>query len=61
VLERTPAGVADQLRRITVWATSTTTGERDHLGFEADPRAWGRVSMPAEECPGAERCPFGST
>ena len=60
-LERTPAGVADQLRRIAVWATSTATGERDHLGFEADPRAWGRVSMPAEECPGAERCPFGAT
>ena len=61
VLERTPAGVADQLRRIAVWAADTTTGERDHLGFEPDPRAWGRVSMPAEECPGAERCPFGAT
>ena len=60
-LERTPAGVADQLRRIAVWASTTTTGERDHLGFEADPRAWGRVSMPAEECPGADRCPFGDT
>ncbi|HEV3212483.1 MAG TPA: ATP-dependent DNA helicase [Acidimicrobiales bacterium] len=54
-------GVATQLRRIAVWATSTETGERDHLGFEADPRAWARVSMPAEECPGADRCPFGST
>jgi len=54
-------GVATQLRRIAVWADSTETGERDHLGFEADPRAWARVSMPAEECPGADRCPFGGT
>jgi ATP-dependent DNA helicase DinG len=55
------AGVANQLRRIATWATSTASGERDHLGFEADQRAWSRVSMPAEECPGADRCPFGST
>jgi ATP-dependent DNA helicase DinG len=59
--EEETKGVATQLRRIAVWATSTETGERDHLGFEADPRAWARVSMPAEECPGADRCPFGST
>jgi ATP-dependent DNA helicase DinG len=54
-------GVATQLRRIAAWATSTETGERDHLGFEPDPRAWARVSMPAEECPGADRCPYGTT
>ncbi len=54
-------GVADQLRRIAVWATATESGERDALGFEADPRAWVRVSMPAEECPGADRCPYGAT
>jgi ATP-dependent DNA helicase DinG len=56
-----PAGVATQLRRIAVWATTTESGERDHLGFEADPRAWSRVSMPAEECPGPDRCPYGAT
>jgi ATP-dependent DNA helicase DinG len=55
-----PAGVAAQLRRIARWATTTTTGERDALGFEADQRAWTRVSMPAEECPGADRCQFGA-
>jgi ATP-dependent DNA helicase DinG len=56
-----PAGVAAQLRRIARWAASTSTGERDALGFEADQRAWSRVSMPAEECPGADRCEFGAT
>ena len=56
-----PKGVVTQLRRIAVWAGTTATGERDHLGFEPDPRAWARVSMPAEECPGADRCPFGVT
>jgi ATP-dependent DNA helicase DinG len=56
-----PKGLVDQLRRIAVWSEQTETGERDHLGFEADPRAWARVSMPAEECPGADRCPFGVT
>ncbi len=56
-----PRGVATQLRRIAAWAATTETGERDDLGFEADPSAWGRVSMPADECPGAERCPFGAS
>jgi ATP-dependent DNA helicase DinG len=60
-LDDAPAGVATQLRRIASWSTTTESGERDHLGFEADARAWARVSMPAEECPGADRCPFGST
>ena len=55
------AGVAVQLRRIVAWSSTTSTGERDQLGFEADPRAWARVSMPAEECPGPDRCPFGDT
>ncbi len=55
-----PRTVATQLRRIATWAASTETGERDHLGFDADPRAWARVSMPAEECPGADRCPSGA-
>ena len=59
--EATPAGVATQLRRIVAWSAATESGERDQLGFEADPRAWARVSMPAEECPGADRCQFGAT
>jgi ATP-dependent DNA helicase DinG len=54
-------GVADQLRRIATWSSTTESGERDALGFEADPRAWAQVSMPAEECPGPERCPHGAT
>ncbi len=54
-------GLAADLRRIASWAETTVSGERDALGFEPDPRAWARVSMPAEECPGAERCPFGDT
>jgi len=58
---RPEAGVVAQLRRIAAWAGSTETGERDHLGFEPDARAWARVSMPAEECPGADRCPHGVT
>ena len=56
-----PEGVAAHLRRIVAWSQSTDTGERDRLGFEPDARAWSRVSMPAEECPGADRCPFGGT
>jgi ATP-dependent DNA helicase DinG len=55
------AGVVVHLRRISEWAGTTASGERDDLGFEPDSRAWARVSMPAEECPGADRCPFGDT
>ncbi len=46
---------------IAAWATTTMTGERDELDEEPSPRLWTSLSMSADECPGADRCPFGAS
>ena len=38
----------------------TETGDRDELDPGVDDSAWRLVSMPARECVGATRCPFGA-
>lgn len=51
----------DELRRIQRWAMHTTTGDRAELDFEPSPRTWSAVSVGVRECPGANRCPVGSS
>jgi ATP-dependent DNA helicase DinG len=48
-----------QIQRLREWAMKTTTGDRDELDPGVDDTAWRQVSMPARECVGANRCPFG--
>jgi ATP-dependent DNA helicase DinG len=50
-----------QVRALIAWAATTATGDRAELDFEPLPRAWGAVSVSARECPGAYRCPSGTT
>lgn len=50
-----------QVRNIVEWSESSATGDRSELDFEPDPRAWAAVSVGPRECPGAFRCPSGST
>jgi ATP-dependent DNA helicase DinG len=52
--------LADQVRRILRWATTTRSGDRADLPFEPSPRAWSMVSVGPRECPGAFRCPSGN-
>ena len=54
-----PAGSASRSQRIREWADETETGDRDELDPGVDDSAWRLVSMPARECVGAMRCPFG--
>jgi len=54
-----PKGVADQMRRVLRWADETTTGDRDELSFEIDPRAWRGLSVTPQECLGRAQCPQG--
>ena len=54
-----PRGVADQMRRVLRWAEETTTGDRDELSFELDPRAWRGLSVTPQECLGRAQCPQG--
>ena len=49
-----------QIQRLRDWAEKTDTGDRDELDPGVDDTAWRQVSMPARECVGAARCPFGA-
>jgi len=46
--------------RLHEWADQTTTGDRDELVPGVPEAAWRQVSVSAQECIGAQRCPFGS-
>ncbi|WP_435823997.1 ATP-dependent DNA helicase [Actinoplanes missouriensis] len=49
-----------QIQRIRSWADKTETGDRDELDPGVDDTAWRQVSMPARDCVGAGRCPYGA-
>ncbi|WP_245871259.1 ATP-dependent DNA helicase [Asanoa hainanensis] len=49
-----------QILRLQEWAMETATGDRDELDPGVDDLAWKQVSMPARECVGAQRCPYGT-
>jgi ATP-dependent DNA helicase DinG len=48
-----------QIQRLREWGLQTQTGDRDELDPGVDDQAWRLVSMPARECVGAARCPYG--
>ena len=48
------------IQRLRDWAQETVTGDRDELDPGVDESAWRLVSMPARECVGASKCPFGT-
>ncbi|TBL23881.1 ATP-dependent DNA helicase, partial [Verrucosispora sp. SN26_14.1] len=49
-----------QIQRLRDWAMETDTGDRDELDPGVDDQSWRLVSMPARECVGASRCPYGA-
>ena len=48
------------VQRLTDWASSTDSGDRDDLKPGVPDRSWSQVSVSARECIGVARCPFGS-
>ncbi|MCV7020260.1 ATP-dependent DNA helicase [Mycolicibacterium aichiense] len=46
--------------RLTAWASSTETGDRDELTPGVPDRSWTQVSVSARECLGMARCPYGT-
>jgi ATP-dependent DNA helicase DinG len=52
--------LAKQIERLRDWAMETSTGDRDELDPGVDDQAWRLASMPARECVGAARCPYGA-
>ncbi|ROT32529.1 ATP-dependent DNA helicase [Micromonospora sp. HM5-17] len=49
-----------QIQRLRDWAMETETGDRDELDPGVDDQVWRLVSMPARECVGGARCPYGA-
>ena len=49
-----------QIQRLREWAVESETGDRDELDPGVDDSAWRLASMPARECVGANRCPYGA-
>ena len=57
-------GLADraspaELAELSKWAAVTETGDRAELAAEPSHQAWSALSVSAQECPGAKRCPQG--
>jgi ATP-dependent DNA helicase DinG len=48
-----------QMTRLREWAGETETGDRTELEPGVDDQTWRLASMPARECIGALKCPFG--
>ncbi|HEV2086970.1 MAG TPA: ATP-dependent DNA helicase [Cryptosporangiaceae bacterium] len=51
--------LGQQVTRVREWATETDTGDRAELDPGVDDATWRQVSMPARECVGAQKCPYG--
>jgi ATP-dependent DNA helicase DinG len=49
-----------EVQRLTAWASSTDTGDRDELTPGVRDRSWSQLSVSARECLGVARCPFGA-
>jgi ATP-dependent DNA helicase DinG len=48
------------VQRLTAWASTTDSGDRDDLKPGVPDRSWSQVSVSARECLGVSRCPFGT-
>ncbi|WP_017976294.1 ATP-dependent DNA helicase [Actinopolyspora halophila] len=48
------------VRRLREWSSETDTGDRDELVPGVSERAWRQMSVTANECLGAHRCPVGT-
>ena len=61
LFEPTPTtAVGRDVQRLTTWASTTDTGDRDELTPGVPDRSWSQVSVSARECLGVARCPFGA-
>ncbi len=48
------------VQRLTEWASTTESGDRDDLKPGVVDRSWSQVSVSSRECLGMARCPFGT-
>lgn len=50
-----------EISALKLWAASSPTGDRAELSAEPSAPAWAAVSVSAQECPGARKCPAGDS
>lgn len=48
-----------EVKRLSEWSGTTSTGDIAELDWMPTDRAWQSVSVGSDECPGATRCPLG--
>jgi ATP-dependent DNA helicase DinG len=48
------------VQRLTAWASTTESGDRDDLKPGVADRSWSQASVSSRECLGMARCPFGT-
>ena len=51
----------DLVSAVATWSVDTATGDRADLPLALRDEAWAQLSVGPGECPGAQRCPHGST
>uniref|UniRef100_UPI00047C9C92 ATP-dependent DNA helicase n=1 Tax=Saccharomonospora iraqiensis TaxID=52698 RepID=UPI00047C9C92 len=51
--------IGREVKRLHEWSSETDTGDRDELVPGVSDQAWRQVSVTAQECLGAHRCPVG--
>jgi ATP-dependent DNA helicase DinG len=54
-----PIDLVEEVTTLSLWASTTSTGDRAELEREPSGAAWSAVSVSAGECPGAGKCPIG--
>ncbi|MGL5818567.1 MAG: helicase C-terminal domain-containing protein [Phycicoccus sp.] len=59
-VDRSASRLGAEVVRLREWAEVTESGDRDELVPGVSERAWRQVSVSAEECLGAARCPLAS-
>ncbi len=60
-VEQASTSLRDEVRRLVAWAEHTEIGDRAELPWEPSAAAWSAVSVGWDECPGALRCPMGTS
>jgi ATP-dependent DNA helicase DinG len=58
-LDETSPILRAEVTRLAEWAGRTATGDAAELDWSPSDNAWRAVSVGSDECPGADRCPFG--
>lgn len=58
-LNNSTPDVNEEIVKLREWSNETESGDSGELSWTPSDTAWRKVSVGSDECPGANRCPFG--